>query len=270
MLRFHRAACARVGLPATLDEDALDALEERQGQLGITFPGALSEWWAVPGGLDVLAGAQGDHPRAIAELGAPESWGDGQRDFTAEGLLVVCAENQGVCHWAVPLGEGGDPRVLIEVDGAPGEPSWREHAPSVSAWVAASAWDKAAFDLPLGLTAQDRPLADADLRLLEREFNSGPATFGWPGETVWRFEWQDQRVLVWAGADGARLVAAGRDGGGVGRPGRHPVVVRRPGRVAVRRPARRGRRGRRGRVQGPGRAAQPFRLTRSAALRDGR
>jgi hypothetical protein len=203
MLRFHRAACARVGLPATLDEDALDALEERQGQLGITFPGALSEWWAVPGGLDVLAGAQGDHPRGIAELGAPEPWGDGERDFTAEGLLVVCAENQGVCHWAVPLGEGGDPRVLIEVDGAPGEPSWREYAASVSAWVAASAWDKAAFDLPLGLTAQDRPLADSDLRLLEREFNSGPATFGWPGETVWRFEWQDQRVLVWAGADGA-------------------------------------------------------------------
>jgi hypothetical protein len=203
MLTFHRAACALAGLEPATDPVLLEAIGERQRQLGRRFPDALTEWWAVPGGLDVLGGAQGDRPCQAAELGAPEPWGDGEHDFLARGLLVVAREQQGVCHWAVPLDEGPDPKVLIEVDGAPGEPTWREHAPSVTAWVAACAWDKAAFDLPLGLTAQDDPLAEADLRLLEREFNSGPTTFGWPGETVWRFEWQDQRVLVWAAADGS-------------------------------------------------------------------
>jgi hypothetical protein len=127
--------------------------------------------------------------------------GSGRRDFVGEGLLVIRIENQGVCHWAVPLDDGDDPRVLVEVDSPPDRLAWQLHAPSFSEYVFTLAWDRLAFGLPDGLAAQDEPLGQQDLALLEQRFVQRPSTYAWPGRVNYRFERGDQRVVVW-NADG--------------------------------------------------------------------
>ncbi len=52
-----------------------------------------------------------------------------------------------------------------------------------------------------GLAAQDQPLGQQDLALLERQFVRRPDTYAWPGRINYRFERGDQLVVVW-NADG--------------------------------------------------------------------
>jgi hypothetical protein len=201
MLRFHQATCELLGMPPVVDLPSRAAIAERERQLGVKLPASVAEWYSLPGAVNVLVGATDDHAVRIEELGEPfDGWGKGPRDLVGEGLLLIRTENQGVCHWAVRLDDGADPRVLIEVDSKPDAVIWRLHAASFSDYVRTLAWDALAFGLPFGLAAQDAPLERHDLALLEREFVQKDRTWGWPGHTNYRFERGDQRVIVWDGA----------------------------------------------------------------------
>ena len=187
-----------------VDEAARAAISDRERRLGVTIPAAVAEWYTLGGAdaVEVLAGSNDDYALRIEELGEPfDGWGGGRRDFIREGLLVIRIENQGVCYWAVPLDDGDDPRVLVEVDSPPDRLLWQLHAPSFSAYVFTLGWDRLAFGLPYGLAAQDQPLGERDLALLEQRFVPQPSTYAWPGRVNYRFERGDQRVMVW-NADG--------------------------------------------------------------------
>lgn len=99
------------------------------------------------------------------------------------------------------MDDGDDPRVLVEVDCSPDNLVWQPHASSFSEFVFTLAWDRLAFDLPYGLAAQDEPLRQPDLALLEQRFVRQPFTYAWPGQTNYRFERGDQRMVIW-NADG--------------------------------------------------------------------
>ena len=200
VLRFHQATCKLLAMSPVVDEAARGLIDDRERRLGVRIPAAVAEWYVLRGAVDVLAGANGDHPRGADGLGEPlANWGGAPRDFVREGLLVVCTENQAVCHWAVPLNEGPDPRVLVERGGWGREPVWQLHAASFSNYVFALAWDRVAFALPYGLAAQDLPLRTEDVDLLERGFVQRQRTYAWPGATNYRFERPEQRVVIWDG-----------------------------------------------------------------------
>jgi hypothetical protein len=97
----------------------------------------------------------------------------------------------------VPLDDGDDPRVLVEVDSPPDRLVWQLHARSFSGYVFSLGWDRLAFGLPYGLAAQDQPLGEGDLALLEQRFVRRSDTYAWPGRVNYRFERGDQRVVVW-------------------------------------------------------------------------
>ena len=200
VLRFHQATCQLLAMSPVVDEAARAVIDNRERRLGVSIPAAVAEWYGLRGAVDVLAGANGDHPRSAARLGEPSgNWGGAPRDLVPEGLLVVCTENQAVCHWAVPLDEGPDPQVLVERGDSGQEPVWQHHAPSFSDYVFALAWDRVAFALPYGLAAQDVPLRTEDVGRLERGFVQRQRTYAWPANTSYRFERPEQRVVIWDG-----------------------------------------------------------------------
>jgi len=200
VLRFHQATCQLLAMSPVVDEAARAVIDDRERRLGVSIPAAVAEWYGLRGAVDVLAGANGDHPRSAARLGEPSgNWGGAPRDLVREGLLVVCTENQAVCHWAVPLDEGPDPQVLVERGDSGQEPVWQHHAPSFSDYVFALAWDRVAFALPYGLAAQDVPLRTEDVGRLERGFVQRQRTYAWPANTSYRFERPEQRVVIWDG-----------------------------------------------------------------------
>ncbi len=185
-----------------VDEAARAAISDRERRLGVKIPAAVAEWYPLRGAVEILVGASDDEAVGLEELGEPlDGWGGGRRDFVREGLLIIRIENQGVCHWAVPLDKGDDPQVLVEVDSPPDRLLWQLHAPNFSGYVFTLAWDRLAFGLPYGLAAQDQPLGQQDLALLKRRFVQRPSTYTWPGRVTYRFERDDQRVVVW-NADG--------------------------------------------------------------------
>jgi hypothetical protein len=198
MLRYHHAAGQVLEVTAVVDEAARAAVVKQERRLGIRLPSAVAEWYALPELQELVAAGSNDSHYGLAELGRPyQGWGDGTRDFLAEGLLLIRAENQGVCHWAVPLGEGDDPPVLVEVDSDPDELEWQVYARSFTEYAFTLAWDFRAFAMPHGVAAQELRLRPEDRLLLEDRFHQRPQTYAWPGSVNYRFERPGQRVIVW-------------------------------------------------------------------------
>lgn len=188
MTSYHSESCARLRLPVAPDRRALAALARRERELGFPLPGALAEWYALPQLVGYLAAR---NPADFVPVEDVEE---------VDGRLVIAQENLGMCTWAVPLDERDDPPVLVEVDLAPG--SWQPHARSVSAYVAALAWD-ADLESGLLLMAHNPRVRAADLVLLRRRFTEAGSTHVWPARTTYRFERGGDRVVVWDREDGS-------------------------------------------------------------------
>jgi hypothetical protein len=136
-----------------------------------------------------------DEPVAIAELGVPAPhWREREPiDFLRERLLWIMTENQGVCLWAVRLDGTNDPPVVVDVDSTP-RIAWRPFASSFSEFIYCQICDHPKNKLQCG--AQEVGLGEVDLVRLQREFEPGPTTFGWPGDTNSRFSTPDGRILI--------------------------------------------------------------------------
>ena len=134
-----------------------------------------------------------DHPFQIDEL-TDSRWPG--YEPVRHGILPFMVENQGVCTWAVVLDGRDDPEVVVEVDsGTP--PTWKVAASSFSLWVRCQVLDHVHADQTL-LAAQGEPLSGDDVKLLERRFESGPCTYGWPGDTIYRFSSPLGSLLLWS------------------------------------------------------------------------
>jgi hypothetical protein len=242
MVSFHADDCAVAGIPAVIDPGRRALLARRARELGIQFPAAVAEWYAIPGAVEQVAEHSIHHIIPLEELGLAA---DG-RDLAAGRLLLV-VENQGCCDWVVPLPSPGlaeydvplpgmgsitehqalwaravDPPVHLTEYGRP-RATWALAAPRFSTYAHAGAWDSAGFPLPHMTAVYDAPFRDEDLAVLQEQFVAGPRTYGWansfggPGLTVYRFERPGQQVWVaahpeqtewWLSADSAASLTA--------------------------------------------------------------
>jgi hypothetical protein len=242
MVVFHAHACAAAGIPAVIDPGRRALLACRERQLGIQFPAAVAEWYAIPGAVERVAEHSIHDIVPLEQLGLAA---DG-RDL-AVGRLLIGVENQRCCDWVVPLPPAGltsydvplpgmaliaehqagwaraaDPPVYLSESGEPAA-TWTLAAARFSTYTHAEAWDSAWFPPPHTTAVYDVPFHDEDLAVLQEQFVAGPRTYGWaggfggPGLTIYRFQRPGQRVWVathpeqtewWLGADSAGSLAA--------------------------------------------------------------
>jgi len=116
-------------------------------------------------------------------------------DALRHNVLPFMIENQGVCTWALPLDEGDDPRVLVEVDsGVP--PVWQTTADAFSLWLKCQVQDRLLQDT-CAFAAQAPEIDDTGLELLRRKFAEGQRTYAWPGHVNYRFSNSLGALLLW-------------------------------------------------------------------------
>jgi hypothetical protein len=150
-----------------------------------------------------------DIPIPPHQLAQPlERW-PGYDPFDEE-LLPFMIESQGVCVWAVRLDAGDDPPVVVEVDsGTP--PRWRRCADRFSCWLKCQVLDRTLWQSSW-FFAQAAPMSPEVLSRLRRCFEEGSQTYGWPGETNYRFYNADRASFC-----GMETSSA------TGRSSRHPL-----------------------------------------------
>jgi hypothetical protein len=113
-------------------------------------------------------------------------------------VLVLSDENQGVCSWGVPLGDGST-QVLVGGDLLDAGRATVRYTASIKDFIEARRWDHACLSAPV-LQAQAAELDQASLSYLRDRLTPAVATAGWPGPAQYRFEGQDVRVMLWSQA----------------------------------------------------------------------
>jgi len=177
---------------------ALIANVERR--TGGPLPDAFRQFLSLANGEELLGHFSNcDQPIPFAELGRRFRVDWGSYDPLEHRILPFMIENQGVCTWALPLDEGDDPRVLVEVDsGTP--PQWQTAAESFTLWLECQVQDRAPPSIGV-LGAQAPELDDGGLALLRSSFKQGPTTYAWPGRQNYRFSNACMELVLW-NADG--------------------------------------------------------------------
>jgi hypothetical protein len=204
-LKYHSAAVALLPKPPRFSESAAHSVRERERQLGIAFPDSVREWYSLEDAAGLLGSySNDDWPIDVSQLGEPfENWfGQGERDFLSQNLLILMHENQGVCNWAIKLTGDPDPPVVNEETSAPGA-VWLPCADSFSTFIWSQIWDRVGSET-VGVDANGVELLAKDLELLKSCFDQRPTTWGWPGRSNYRFENSDGRIIVYDGEDRGR------------------------------------------------------------------
>lgn len=200
-LKYHREAVELLDHVPAFSKSAADLLQEREEQLGISFPASVREWYSLEGAVQILERySKADLPFGIKELGEPfDDWyGGGAKDFLSEKMLLFMHENQGVCNWAIRLDNDADPPVVVEVDTAPNA-KWLPCADCFSTFIWCQIWDHS--QLAVGVSAQEAEFSDSDLRFLQSNYHQLPTTYGWPGSVNYRFKSEGAAILIWDGKD---------------------------------------------------------------------
>jgi hypothetical protein len=192
---FACASWTPIALPDA--EKVLRALEAR---LNHDLPGTFRELMAPENGPALIEHFSNSDialpPRRLAEPWE-ERWSG--YDPLEQRLLPFKIENQGVCVWAIPLDAGDDPPVVVEVDsGTP--PQWQRCADRFSCWLKCQVLDQNLWESSW-FFAQAAPLSTEVLSRLRRSFEEGPVTYGFPGDTNYRFHNARSRLLLWHGDD---------------------------------------------------------------------
>jgi hypothetical protein len=114
-------------------------------------------------------------------------------------VLVLSDENQGVCSWGVPLGEGRCP-VLVGGELLDAGEATVRYAASVEDFIAARRWDRRCLTSRPLLQAQAPELDEHSIGHLKALLSPAVATAGWPGSRQYRFQGLGVRVLLWSAA----------------------------------------------------------------------
>jgi hypothetical protein len=208
-MHWHQETLRIAGRVARPSARAAAETARVEQRLGCRVPAALrallvTDLW--PGFLRDFS--NGDEPLSPRKMLSKRSIWKGYDAFAA-GLLPFMRENQGVCTWAVPLGSGDDPPVLVEVDsGDP--PIWQTAAPTFSLWLRCQVEDHLVLDRAL-FAAQAKPLRRKDRASLLERFTPGPTTTGWPAREILRLHNDAGDVLLWNAADQCDWWIAPRD-----------------------------------------------------------
>jgi len=205
VLRYHARTLQLLGVSPGISESAVTELDSVETRIGRRLPASKREWYSLDGACQILREySNDDRPLQISDLGLPrkDTSGGGPHDLLARNLVVYRYENQAVCVWAVQLDGSDDPPVVVNVDSQ--FKIWTRCAPTFSGHLHAWMWD---YALVLRgdhlIQAQNQPLTTEAIGFLSQHFDVGPETYGWPGDTQYRFFNDDQRILIWAGEDQA-------------------------------------------------------------------
>jgi hypothetical protein len=202
MMSFHRQTLELLGYEPALSPEAVAVLTQVERQRGFRFPAALWEWYSLDGAVPLLARySNADPPVRLAELGGAltDPYTGEPMDLLTRGLLPIRFENQAVCVWAVRLGVGEDPEVVVDYDS--GLRDWLWCASSFSSHVYCWVWDYS-FIFPGKYKAMANANSSNEAALLgffRSEFQERPSTGGWPSARQYRFEREGQRILLWTG-----------------------------------------------------------------------
>jgi hypothetical protein len=181
--------------PAVSKERA-ELVRKREDEIGFRLPESVREWYLLDDAEGLLHRySNSDYLVPLAELGKeePDWYGEGPRDFVAKGLLFFMAENQGVCDWAVKLGTGPDPAVVVQVDTAPNE-VWLPCADRFSTFMYCQVWDNTMGRFRI--MAHEPEVSSKVLRGMGERFEEQPRTYGWPGQANYRYQATEGRVLI--------------------------------------------------------------------------
>jgi hypothetical protein len=208
-LRFHSKTFELLGREPEHSNDSAKLLDQVEKRIGNSLPPSVREWYEIEGACQILKQYSNcDRPLEIAELGEPcgDTSDGGPHDLLTRNLLLFKWENQGVCAWAINLDGSDDPPVVVDVDTQ--FRKWQHCADSFSQYVHTCVWDYAlvmqsAPSDSLLVQAQNQPLSEHALDFLRANFQSELMTYGWPGQSQYRFFDGDQRILIWAGQDQA-------------------------------------------------------------------
>jgi hypothetical protein len=167
-------------------------LEQR---IGSVIPETFRQFLELANGAELLRRFSNcDNPIPFLELGGARTRWNGYDPFRHK-VLPFMYENQGVCTWAIPLDQGDDPHVLVEVDsGTP--PQWEMAAESFSLWLECQIYDWPLYQTCM-FAAQAPELDATGLALMRSSFNEGNATYAWPGRRTYRFWNARSKLLLW-------------------------------------------------------------------------
>jgi hypothetical protein len=204
VLRFHSKTARLLNIEPRRSPSSATALRRVEEKIGRTLPASVREWYEMEGACQLLRQYSNcDEPLEITDFGKPErdTDGGGPHDLLARDLLLFRWENQGVCAWAINLDGSDDPPVVVDVDTQ--FRSWVPCANSFSEYVYSCVWDYAlvmasSHSEALLVQAQNGPLSNDTLHFLKTHFQTELVTYGWPGQTQYRFFDADQRILIWA------------------------------------------------------------------------
>jgi hypothetical protein len=192
-MSYHTSTFRLLGSAGRTAPMAEMAVQEAENSLGLVLPPSVREWYACPDAIQILLEhSNQDPPIAL-------------RDFAVVGwqsrrLLPLRRESQGVCTWAVDLDGSADPPVYVDADSDGKE--WQQSAPTFSAYVYACVWDyRLIFGRPAVVCAQNCVLSPAALGALRAEFSEEIRTYGWPGDTQYRFIKDMAAILIWSSDD---------------------------------------------------------------------
>jgi hypothetical protein len=191
------AAVVMLGIDPIAPSAAGEARSAVERELGRRLPGSVARLLHFPGVMEAVASTYTSDVVFPASL----QFLDGNRmPGAGNDLLWLMTENQGVCHWGVPLGAGDDPPVIVGGDLEGGKAS-TEYANSIGEFVLAMAWDKRSMSHESIIQAQADPIDDQTLGLLGSRCSERVKTLGWPGRENRRYEGQDGLLLsIWSGA----------------------------------------------------------------------
>ena len=190
------AAVVMLGIDPIAHSLADSARREIERQLGRPLPDSVARLLQFPGVMEAVAStytSDAVFPASVQFLNGNMLPGAG------DDVLWLMTENQGVCHWGVPLGAGDDPPILVGGDLEGGEIT-TEYASSVGEFVFAMAWDKRLMSHEPLIQAQADPIDDQTLSTLSTRYFERVKTLGWPARENRRFEGQDGLLLtIWSG-----------------------------------------------------------------------
>jgi hypothetical protein len=206
MAGFHDKSLRLLPAMPEISEAAAAKVADVEARIGCALPAAVRDWYVRKDACAILQTySNQDPPVALDDLGQPIWNPNGNpHDLVADGLLHIRTENQGVCMWAVRLDDGDDPAVVVNYREIDDLSNWPLQADTFSDYIFSGIWDWGlAMSSEWLLQAQNGPLTEGALDSLRFHFRENVRTYGWPGDTQYRFEGDGHRLLIWsaAGAD---------------------------------------------------------------------
>ena len=202
-LKYHIEALNLIGHVPSISEQALTELNELKNIIDF-IPESMYEFYSLKNSIELISyqDCLFSIPRIIRNIDR----------FLKNDMLIFMTENQSVVDWAIRLDGSDDPEVLVgDKNKIEEKDKWIVYIDSFTNFIFTQIFDwKYIFGTPYVLQAGYKPSTD-DLTFLMQEFNSGPRTYGWPGDINYRFYNELGGIIIhgnwwWLGAsNGVKL-----------------------------------------------------------------